>query len=131
MDAFDKPDITITTNDGEAAMALWEMRNEAKDAGDVSYDMAEKMKKAFTPERVHEIWLVVNDALQTGALFAGIYAALRTVEGLSSKSLSIRIGGRVTMTRDAQERLESLGCEIHFEKGSSQISLPEGVKGAD
>lgn len=125
MSRFGHPDITILTNDRDAAMALWGMANEAHDAGDSSFEMSERMQKAFKPERVHEIWLIVNDALKTGALLAAIYATLRTVDGLRSKTLSIRISSNLKISRDDKDRLESLGCEVRFEREATQISLPD------
>lgn len=124
MDAFDKPDITIFTADDDASMALWRMANSAKDSGNSSFDMREKMQKAVTPERVHEIWIVVNDALQSGVLLTAIYAALKTVKGLSQKKLSIHFRTGLKVSRDDQDRFESLGCEVHFEKDKTDISLP-------
>jgi hypothetical protein len=124
MDTFDKPDITIFTVDDDASMALWRMANSAKDDGDNSFDMREKMQKALTPERVHEIWIVVNDALQSGALLATIYAALKAVKGLNQKKLSIHFRAGLKVSRDDQDQFEAIGCEVHFEKDETEISLP-------
>jgi hypothetical protein len=115
MDRFDTPDITILTNDGEATMALWRMANADRDSGNSSYEMAEKMQKAFTPERIHEIWIVVNDGLKSGVLLAGIYAALKPFTK-AGKKIAIRFRASFKISRDDQDRLESLGCAIEFEK---------------
>jgi hypothetical protein len=119
-DPFDHPDITIKTTDNDASMAVWEMANKASDEGDTSFDIAEKMEKSHVAERIHEIWLVVNDALKSGALNAAIYTALKPFKG---KRISIRFAGRITLTRDQKERLESIGCEVAVEKETTQPAL--------
>jgi hypothetical protein len=119
-DPFDHPDITIITTDNDASMAVWEMANRASDEGDTSFDIAEKLEKALVVERIHEIWIVVNDALKSGGLIAAIYAALKPFKG---KRISIRFAARITLTRDQKDRLESIGCEVVMEKESAQPTL--------
>lgn len=112
IDPFDSPDITIQTDDHDLAMQIWGIANAAKDKGNNGLFLSEKMEKSFTPERVHELWLVVNDALTSVATLAAIWTAVRVAKGKKS----IRVSAKLKLSKGDQDRLKTLGCEVEFEK---------------
>lgn len=109
---FDSPDITIQTDDHDLAMEIWGIANAAKDQGNNGLFLSEKMEKSFTPERVHELWLVVNDALTSVGTLAAIWAAMKVSKGKKS----IRIAARLKLSNGDQDNLKTLGCVVEFEK---------------
>lgn len=108
IDPFSDPDITILTTDREAREAIWDLQD--------TFQVSEKLERSFTPERVHEIWLVANDALQSGALVAAIYKIFKPSKGKTS----IRIGTRFNLTKDDAQKMKEIGCEVTFEKEGDQ-----------
>ena len=108
----DSPDITIQTDDHDLAMQIWGIANAAKDEGNNGLLLSEKMEKSFTPERVHELWLVVNDALTSVGTLAAIWAAMKVAKGKKS----IRIAAKLKLSKGDQDNLKTLGCEVEFER---------------
>jgi len=109
---FESPDIIIKTDNHDLAMEIWGIANAAKDQDINGVTLSEKMEKSFTPERAHELWLVVNDALTSVATLAAIWAAVRVAKGKKS----IRIAAKLKLSKGDQDQLRTLGCEVEFER---------------
>ena len=123
MDPFDDPDITILTNDGDASWAVWQMSHAAEEAGDTSFQVAERMQKALTLDRVHEVWIILNDALASASVVLGLYGAFKALKPKDGRRITIRFGAHVKVSRDDRERLESLGIDLAFEKTEKEHSV--------
>lgn len=126
MDVFDDPDIAVITNDRDANWAVWEVANAAEQNGDKSYEIAEKMQKALTPERIHEIWIVLNDALTSAGLLFGVYKAWKALGAKAGRRITVKLGARVKLSRDDRDRLESIGVALAFEKQDGTNAWDEG-----
>lgn len=105
---FESPDITILTNDAIAREAIWDLQD--------TFQVSEKLERSFSPERIHEIWLIANDALQSGALIAAIYKIFKPAKGKTT----IRVGARLKLSKNDSQKLKEIGCEITFEKDRDQ-----------
>lgn len=115
-DPFDDPDITILTNDPDASWAVWDMSNGAEEGGEKSFELSEKLERSLDLQRVHELWIVVNDGLKSGVLLLGLYAAFKALKPRDGRHITIRFGGRVQISKDDQDRFHALGIELIFEK---------------
>lgn len=107
----DHADIGIRTDNTEARNALWEFANEAEIQGDTGFQLTEDMKKSSLAE-AHQIWIIVNDAAKTGLLLAGIYRTLKPFAKKSGGLFSLKIDGALKISRDDQNKLREIGCEI-------------------
>lgn len=125
MDPFDDPDITILTNDTDFREALWDMANAAEERGDTSFELSEKLERSLSLDRVHEIWLVVNDGLQSGGLLLGIYAACKALKTKEGRRTRITFGGRLQISRDDQDRFRAMGIEVVIEKDDAENQTPK------
>ena len=56
------------------------MANAAEERGDTSFELSEKLERSFSLERVHELWIVMNDGLKSGALLAALYGAFKALK---------------------------------------------------
>lgn len=104
-------DIGIRTDNTEARNALWEFANEAEAEGDTGFQLTEDMKKSALAD-AHQIWIIVNDAGKTALLLEGIYRTLKPFAKKGGGSFSIKIDGALKISRDDQNKLQEIGCEI-------------------
>ncbi|MBN8806659.1 MAG: hypothetical protein J0I47_00250 [Sphingomonas sp.] len=113
----DHADIGIRTNDDEASDALWAFANKAEADGDDSFSITEDLNKSAALTEAHQIWIIVNDAAKTGLLLAGIYRTLKPFAKKGGK-FSLKFDGALKISRDEQDRLREIGCEISIETDS-------------
>lgn len=125
IDPFDDPDITILTNDTEFREALWDMANAAEERGDTSFALSEKLERSLTLDRVHEVWIVVNDGLKSGVLLLGLCGAFKALKPKQGRRTRIRFGGRIQLSRDEENRLRELGIEVVLEKDDAGNDSPK------
>jgi hypothetical protein len=125
MSSFDHPDITIFTNDPDASWAVWEMANAAEEQGNKSFELSEKLERSFSLERLHELWIVINDGLKSGVLLLGLYGAFKALKPKEGRRIKMRFGGRVQISCEDQDRFRAIGVEIHFEKDDAATENPK------
>jgi hypothetical protein len=116
MDRFDQPDITILTDDKDAAWVAWELVKAAEQDGDKFFEVSQKLERSFTLERIQEVWILVNDGLRTGELLLALYAAFKALAPKQGRRITMRFGARLKIDRDNEERLRALGIDLVFEK---------------
>jgi hypothetical protein len=114
---IDDEDITILTTDKDVREVLWDLNNDAEKEGDKSFAVSETMAKSLPSiEHVYEIFVAVNEVAATSLIVTKIYKILKPSNG---KGTRIRIAGSLKLSRDDKDRLESIGCEITYEKSET------------